>query len=88
LAVTLRRFPPPWTLDETNNACFIIRDANGRALAHVYFEDEPGPGGGQAPHPRRGPAHGRSPSCRIPETTSALLWPGAGPSAANGYPLS
>jgi hypothetical protein len=24
----------------------------------------------------------------IPETTSGLLWPGAGPSAAKGYPLS
>jgi hypothetical protein len=36
-----RRFPPPWTLDETNNACFIIRDANRQALAYVYFEEEP-----------------------------------------------
>ena len=27
-----RRFPPPWTVDETNNACFIVRDKNGRAL--------------------------------------------------------
>jgi hypothetical protein len=36
-----RRFPPPWTVEETN-ACFIVRDANGQALAYVYFEDEPG----------------------------------------------
>jgi len=37
-----RRFPPPWTVEESNNACFIIRDANGQALAYIYFEDEPG----------------------------------------------
>jgi hypothetical protein len=35
-----RRFPPPWTVEEANNACFIIRDANGQALAYVYFKDE------------------------------------------------
>ena len=34
-----RRFPPPWTAEETD-ACFIIRDVNGQALAYVYFEDE------------------------------------------------
>ena len=28
-------------IDETD-ACFIVRDANGQALAYVYFEDEPG----------------------------------------------
>jgi len=38
----MRRFPPPWTLDEANNACFIVRDNSGQALAYVYFEDEPG----------------------------------------------
>ena len=37
-----RRFPPPWTVEEHNNACFIIRDATGQALAYVYFENEPG----------------------------------------------
>jgi hypothetical protein len=36
------RFPPPWTLDEQNDACFIVLDHNGQALAYVYFEDEPG----------------------------------------------
>jgi hypothetical protein len=40
--VTPRRFPPPWTLEENNNACFIVRDKNGQALAYFYFEDEPG----------------------------------------------
>ena len=37
----LRRFPPPQSVEETD-ACFIVRDANGQALVHVYFEDEPG----------------------------------------------
>jgi hypothetical protein len=27
-----RRFPPPWSVEETD-ACFIVRDANGHALA-------------------------------------------------------
>ena len=36
-----RRFPPPWSFDE-QEACFIVRDANGQALVYVYFEDEPG----------------------------------------------
>ena len=39
--VTPRRFPPPWTVEETD-ACFIVRDHNGQALAYVYCEDEPG----------------------------------------------
>ena len=37
LAVTRRRFPPPWSVDETE-ACYIVRDVNGQALAYVYFE--------------------------------------------------
>ena len=36
-----RRFPPPWTVEETA-PCFIVRDANRQALAFVYCEDEPG----------------------------------------------
>ena len=36
-----RRFPPPWSVEEYNDACFIVRDANGQALSCVYFEDEP-----------------------------------------------
>jgi hypothetical protein len=34
-----RHFPPPWTLDVATES-FCIRDANGQALAYVYFEDE------------------------------------------------
>jgi hypothetical protein len=37
-----RRFPPPWKLEENNNACFIVRDATGQALAYFNFEDEAG----------------------------------------------
>jgi len=37
-----RRFPPPWTIEEPNDACFIVRDKNGQALGYLYFEDEPG----------------------------------------------
>ena len=37
-----RRFPPPWSIDEYNEACFIVKDATGQALAYFYFEDEPG----------------------------------------------
>jgi len=36
-----RRFPPPWSVEE-RPACFIISDANGQALAYVYFEEEAG----------------------------------------------
>jgi len=40
-SVPARRFPPPWSIDETP-ACFIARDSGGQALAYVYCEDEPG----------------------------------------------
>jgi hypothetical protein len=36
------RFPPPWTIEEHNQACFIVKYAGGQALAYFYFEDEPG----------------------------------------------
>ena len=35
-----RRFPPPWSVNEANSKLdrrsFIVRDANGQALACVY----------------------------------------------------
>ena len=37
-----RRFPPPWTIKEHNDACFIVRDATRQALGYFYFEEEPG----------------------------------------------
>jgi len=36
------RFPPPGTLEEHNNACFIVHDATRQALGYFYFEEEPG----------------------------------------------
>ena len=39
--MTQRRFPPPWSIEELD-ACFVVRDRNGQALAYVYFENEPG----------------------------------------------
>ena len=31
-----RRFPPPWTVEQ-QEACFVVRDANGQALGYFYF---------------------------------------------------
>jgi hypothetical protein len=35
-----------WSVDEPDpkldRQCFIVRDANGQALAYVYYEQEPG----------------------------------------------
>jgi hypothetical protein len=39
--MTARRFPPPWSIEETP-ACFIVKDSDGQALAYVYYEEEPG----------------------------------------------
>ena len=68
-----RRFPPPWSVDETD-ACFIVRDANGQALAYVYFEDEPGRRSA-APVARRATRPGASPptSPRMQAPATALL---------------
>ena len=34
------RSPLPWSVEETP-ACFVVRDNNSQAFAHVYFEDNP-----------------------------------------------
>ena len=39
--MTERRLPPPWSVEE-QEACFVVRDHGGQALAYVYFEEEPG----------------------------------------------
>ena len=40
LALMSRRFPPLWSVEDQE--AFIVRDANGQALAYLYFEEEPG----------------------------------------------
>jgi hypothetical protein len=37
-----RHFPPPWSIEEVNNTCFIVKDANGQKLGSFDFEEEPG----------------------------------------------
>jgi hypothetical protein len=36
-----RRFPPPWSVEESDDY-FIVKDSAGQKLAYVYFEDEGG----------------------------------------------
>jgi hypothetical protein len=40
--VKTRRFPPPRVVEDRNNACFIVKNANGFTVAYVYYEKEPG----------------------------------------------
>jgi hypothetical protein len=35
-ALTARRFSPPWSIEELNDACFIVRDANGQRLPMLF----------------------------------------------------
>jgi len=54
LAMPPRRFPAPWSIEE-GSACFIVRDHDTQALAHVYFETEPGRrSSAKTTHARRG----------------------------------
>jgi len=63
--MTARRFPPPWTAED-HLACFIVKDSTGQALAHIYYEVEPG--GARPPscsaRMRRDGSQRTSPSCR------------------------
>jgi hypothetical protein len=31
-----RRFPPPWSVEELNDACLIVKDSGQK----LYFEDD------------------------------------------------
>ena len=36
--MTPRRFPPPWRADKMPGG-YVIRDADGQALAYIYYRD-------------------------------------------------
>ena len=36
-----RGFLSPWTVED-DDACFVVRDANGQALGYFYFEEDHG----------------------------------------------
>jgi hypothetical protein len=42
VAMTSRRFSPPWTVWEYRGISYIVRDANDFPVAYVYFESESG----------------------------------------------
>jgi len=35
-SVEQRRFPPPWSIEEANNVCFIVGDSAGQALGYFF----------------------------------------------------
>jgi hypothetical protein len=37
-----RRFPPPWSVEDYDDKCFIVRDKDGQGLAYIYYDEEPG----------------------------------------------
>ena len=37
-SMTSRRFPAPWTADKISGG-YVVRDANGQALAYIYSRD-------------------------------------------------
>ena len=34
-----RRFPTPWSVEENQSACFVLRDGSGEPIAYVYCEE-------------------------------------------------
>jgi len=76
LALMSRRFPPPWTVEETD-ACFIVRDGKGQTLAYTYFEDEPGRRAARTSSPATRPGGSRrtSPSRPSEWREIANFWP-------------
>jgi hypothetical protein len=53
-----RRFPTPWTVEDHNDACFIVKDKSGYALAYGVPRGRTGaPICGQSHGQGRGAAH-------------------------------
>ena len=72
---TARRFPPPGTLEEHNQACFIVKNRNGQGACVCLLRGGAGETrGGQAAHPRRGPAH-RRPTLLKPRELNTRRFP-------------
>jgi hypothetical protein len=38
-AMTTRHFPAPWRADKIPPGGYVVRDANGQALAYIYSQD-------------------------------------------------
>jgi hypothetical protein len=39
----VRRFPPPWTIEDTGTgSAFVVKDSSGQKLGYFYYEEEPG----------------------------------------------
>jgi hypothetical protein len=36
-----RRFPPPWSIEDTG-AAFVVKDGTGQKLGYFYYEEESG----------------------------------------------
>jgi hypothetical protein len=71
LYVLPRRFPPPWTIEEHNDACFIVRDANWAGARLLLLRGRARPAlRGQAAHQGRGaPPSGQF--CHLPKLLQA-----------------
>jgi hypothetical protein len=67
LAMIPRRFPPPWSVDEIE-ACFIVRDHNGQALAYSTWRRS------RAHARRRSSSPGRGIGLCNAELRTALLY--------------
>ena len=75
-SLSLRRFPPPWVIEEHDKARFIA-PAGKCSPTSISRRSRAAAPRGQAADPRRGPAHRQaSRGC----CASGLLRPGAGPS--------